>query len=76
MAMVELAARRGAEKIYLHTPSWMVRYAHHAAQRLSAAFEEKFAALGEGPRRLHHWSLLRHGHDNRWDRVEPGYDPQ
>jgi 2,3-bisphosphoglycerate-independent phosphoglycerate mutase len=47
MAMVELAAERGAEKS-ICTPSWMVAIRRHAAKGSLKAFEEKFAALGKG----------------------------
>ncbi|HAT2174334.1 TPA: phosphoglycerate mutase (2,3-diphosphoglycerate-independent), partial [Citrobacter freundii] len=74
MAMVEMAAERGAEKIYLHafldgrdTPP---RSAEHSLQK----FEEKFAALGKGRVASIIGRYYAMDRDNRWDRVEQAYD--
>ncbi|EDO1596993.1 2,3-bisphosphoglycerate-independent phosphoglycerate mutase [Salmonella enterica subsp. enterica serovar Infantis] len=69
MAMVELAAERGAEKIYLHafldgrdTPASLKK------------FEDKFAALGKGRVASIVGRYYAMDRDNRWDRVEKAYD--
>ena len=74
MAMVELAAERGAEKIYLHafldgrdTPP---RSANGSLQK----FEEKFAALGKGRVASIIGRYYAMDRDNRWDRVEQAYN--
>ncbi|TDN57258.1 2,3-bisphosphoglycerate-independent phosphoglycerate mutase [Scandinavium goeteborgense] len=74
LAMVELAAQRGAEKIYLHafldgrdTPP---RSARPTLQR----FEEKFAELGKGRVASIIGRYFAMDRDNRWDRVEQAYD--
>ena len=74
MAMVELAAERGAEKIYLHafldgrdTPP---RSAKGSLQK----FEEKFAALGKGRVASIIGRYYAMDRDNRWDRVEQAYN--
>ena len=74
MAMVEMAAERGADKIYLHafldgrdTPP---RSAEHSLQK----FEEKFAALGKGRVASIIGRYYAMDRDNRWDRVEQAYD--
>ena len=74
MAMVELAAERGAEKIYLHafldgrdTPP---RSANGSLQK----FEEKFAALGKGRVASIIGRYYVMDRDNRWDRVEQAYN--
>ena len=61
MAMVELAAERGAEKnLSARLPGWS-RYATTQRKRLSASLRREICRTGQRPRRLHHWSLLRHG---------------
>ena len=74
MAMVELAAERGAEKIYLHafldgrdTPP---RSANGSLQK----FEEKFAALGKGRVASIIGRYYAMDRDYRWDRVEQAYN--
>jgi 2,3-bisphosphoglycerate-independent phosphoglycerate mutase len=74
LAMVELAAERGAEKIYLHafldgrdTPP---RSAGSSLKR----FEETFAALGKGRIATIIGRYYAMDRDNRWDRVELAYD--
>ena len=74
LAMVELAAARGAEKIYLHafldgrdTPP---RRAESSLKR----FEEKFAELGKGRVATIIGRYYAMDRDNRWDRVEQAYD--
>ena len=48
MAMVELAAERGAEKIYLHAFLDGRDTPPRSAEKTLATFEAKFAALGKG----------------------------
>ena len=74
LAMVELAAARGAEKIYLHafldgrdTPP---RSAESSLKRV----EEKFAELGRGRVATIIGRYYAMDRDNRWDRVEQAYD--
>jgi len=74
LAMVELAAARGAEKIYLHafldgrdTPP---RSAESSLKRV----EEKFAELGKGRVATIIGRYYAMDRDNRWDRVEQAYD--
>lgn len=74
MAMVELAAERDAEKIYLHafldgrdTPP---RSAASSLQR----FTDKFAQLGKGRIASLIGRYYAMDRDNRWDRVELAYD--
>ncbi len=74
LAMVELAAERGADKIYLHafldgrdTPP---RSAEHSLQK----FEDKFRALGKGRIASIIGRYYAMDRDNRWDRVELAYD--
>jgi 2,3-bisphosphoglycerate-independent phosphoglycerate mutase len=73
MAMVELAAERGAEKS-ICTPSWTVAIRHHAAQKALCKPSKrnsprwaKAAASIIG----RYYAMDR---DNRWDRVEQAYD--
>ncbi len=47
MAMVELAAERGAEKIYLHAFLDGRDTPPRSAEKTLATFEAKFAALGK-----------------------------
>lgn len=74
LAMVELAAARGAEKIYLHafldgrdTPP---RSAESSLKRV----EDKFAELGRGRVATIIGRYYAMDRDNRWDRVEQAYD--
>lgn len=73
VAMAELAARRGAEKIYLHafldgrdTPP---KSAQHSIELLDAAF----ARLGKGRIASLIGRYFAMDRDNRWDRVEQAY---
>jgi 2,3-bisphosphoglycerate-independent phosphoglycerate mutase len=73
LAMVELAAQRGAEKIYLHafldgrdTPP---RSAQMPLQRL----HDKFAELGKGRIASIIGRYYAMDRDNRWERVEQAY---
>jgi 2,3-bisphosphoglycerate-independent phosphoglycerate mutase len=74
VAMAELAARRGAEKIYLHafldgrdTPP---RSAQHSIELLQATFTR----LGKGRIASLIGRYYAMDRDNRWDRVEQAYN--
>ncbi|WP_079203498.1 2,3-bisphosphoglycerate-independent phosphoglycerate mutase [Pseudomonas sp. CC6-YY-74] len=74
VAMAELAAQRGAEKIYLHafldgrdTPP---RSAQASIERLDTAF----ATLGKGRIASLVGRYFAMDRDNRWDRVEQAYN--
>jgi 2,3-bisphosphoglycerate-independent phosphoglycerate mutase len=73
-AMLELAARNGLKKVYIHafldgrdTPP---RSAAHSLQRL----QDKCAALGVGRIATMVGRFFAMDRDNRWDRVQQAYD--
>ncbi|WP_434357236.1 2,3-bisphosphoglycerate-independent phosphoglycerate mutase [Parasalinivibrio latis] len=73
-AMVEMAAKRGAENIYLHcfldgrdTPP-------RSAKASLARFDELFAKLGKGRTASLVGRYYAMDRDNNWDRVEKAYD--
>ena len=73
-AMLDLAARNGVKKIYLHalldgrdTPP---RSAEHSLQRL----QDKCAALGAGRIATVIGRFFAMDRDNRWERVQAAYD--
>lgn len=74
MAMVELAAERGAEKIYLHAFLDGRDTPPRSAEKTLATFEAKFAALGKGRIASIIGRYYAMDRDNRWDRVEQAYD--
>ena len=74
MAMVELAAERGAEKIYLHAFLDGRDTPPRSAEKTLATFEAKFAALGKGRIASLIGRYYAMDRDNRWDRVEQAYD--
>lgn len=74
LAMVELAAQRGAEKIYLHAFLDGRDTPPRSAKSSLATFEEKFAALGKGRVASIIGRYFAMDRDNRWDRVEQAYD--
>jgi 2,3-bisphosphoglycerate-independent phosphoglycerate mutase len=74
MAMVELAAERGAEKIYLHAFLDGRDTPPRSAKGSLQAFEEKFAALGKGRVASVIGRYYAMDRDNRWDRVEEAYN--
>ncbi|ALR78625.1 2,3-bisphosphoglycerate-independent phosphoglycerate mutase [[Enterobacter] lignolyticus] len=74
MAMVELAAERGAEKIYLHAFLDGRDTPPRSAQSSLQKFEDKFAALGKGRVASIIGRYYAMDRDNRWDRVECAYD--
>lgn len=74
VAMVELAAKRGAEKIYVHafldgrdTPP---RSAHKYLDTMESAYER----LGKGRTATIIGRYFAMDRDNRWDRVEAAYN--
>lgn len=73
MAMVELAAERGAEKIYLHAFLDGRDTPPRSAENSLAKFEEKFAALGKGRVASIIGRYYAMDRDNRWDRVEQAW---
>ncbi|HEX4501704.1 MAG TPA: 2,3-bisphosphoglycerate-independent phosphoglycerate mutase [Scandinavium sp.] len=74
MAMVELAAERGAEKIYLHAFLDGRDTPPRSAEPVLKKFEDKFAALGKGRVASIIGRYFAMDRDNRWDRVEQAYD--
>ncbi|EBB5329410.1 2,3-bisphosphoglycerate-independent phosphoglycerate mutase [Salmonella enterica] len=74
MAMVELAAERGAEKIYLHAFLDGRDTPPRSAEASLKKFEDKFAALGKGRVASIVGRYYAMDRDNCWDRVEKAYD--
>ncbi|EBA0992070.1 2,3-bisphosphoglycerate-independent phosphoglycerate mutase [Salmonella enterica] len=74
MAMVELAAERGAEKIYLHAFLDGRDTPPRSAEASLKKFEDKFAAQGKGRVASIVGRYYAMDRDNRWDRVEKAYD--
>lgn len=74
LAMVELAARRGAEKIYLHAFLDGRDTPPRSAESTLKRFEEKFASLGKGRVASIIGRYFAMDRDNRWDRVELAYN--
>ena len=74
LAMVELAAERGAEKIYLHAFLDGRDTPPRSAESSLKRFEETFAALGKGRIATIVGRYYAMDRDNRWDRVELAYD--
>ena len=74
MAMVELAATRGAEKIYLHAFLDGRDTPPRSAERSLQVFEDKFKALGKGRIASLIGRYYAMDRDNRWDRVEQAYN--
>lgn len=73
-AMMELAVKRGAKKVYVHAFLDGRDTPPRSAQASIEKIEEKFAALGTG----HLASLIGRYYamdrDNRWERVQQAYD--
>ncbi len=74
MAMVELAAERGAQAIYLHAFLDGRDTPPRSAEPSLKKFEDKFAALGKGRIASLIGRYYAMDRDNRWDRVELAYD--
>ncbi|WPM84744.1 2,3-bisphosphoglycerate-independent phosphoglycerate mutase [Apirhabdus apintestini] len=74
MAMIELAAERGAQKIYLHAFLDGRDTPPRSAEPSLRRFSEKFNALGKGRVASLIGRYYAMDRDNRWDRVELAYD--
>lgn len=74
MAMVELAAQRGAEAIYLHAFLDGRDTPPRSAESTLKRFNDRFAALGKGRIASLVGRYYAMDRDNRWDRVELAYD--
>ena len=74
MAMVEMAAARGAEKIYLHAFLDGRDTPPRSAQNSLQQFADKFKALGKGRIASLVGRYYAMDRDNRWDRVEQAYN--
>lgn len=74
MAMVALAAERGAEKIYLHAFLDGRDTPPRSAEKSLAKLAAQFAALGKGRIASIIGRYYAMDRDNRWDRVEQAYD--
>jgi len=73
-AMVELAARRGAERLYLHAFLDGRDTPPQSATTSIQAMDEKFATLGRGQFASiigRHYAMDR---DHRWPRIQAAYD--
>ncbi len=74
MAMVELAAKRGLEKIYLHAFLDGRDVPPKSAMSSLALLDAKFKELGAGRIASIVGRFYAMDRDNRWDRVKRGYD--
>lgn len=74
MAMVELAASRGADKIYLHAFLDGRDTPPRSAEASLKLFADKFNALGKGRIASLVGRYFAMDRDNRWDRVEYAYN--
>lgn len=74
MAMVELAAKRGLDKIYLHAFLDGRDVPPKSAKASLELLQAKFAELGVGRIVSIVGRFYAMDRDNRWDRVKQGYD--
>ncbi|OJC00966.1 2,3-bisphosphoglycerate-independent phosphoglycerate mutase [Yersinia ruckeri] len=74
LAMVELAAQRGAEKIYLHAFLDGRDTPPRSAESSLKKFSDKFVELGKGRIASIIGRYYAMDRDNRWDRVQLAYD--
>ncbi|CAD5105921.1 2,3-bisphosphoglycerate-independent phosphoglycerate mutase [Zestomonas carbonaria] len=74
VAMAELAARRGAEKIYLHAFLDGRDTPPRSAQGSIELLDATFARLGKGRIASLIGRYFAMDRDNRWDRVQQAYD--
>ncbi|TAA45919.1 2,3-bisphosphoglycerate-independent phosphoglycerate mutase [Corallincola spongiicola] len=74
MAMVEMAAARGAEKIYLHAFLDGRDTPPRSAKGSLQVFQDKFAELGKGRVASLVGRYYAMDRDNRWERVEEAYN--
>ena len=73
LAAVELAAKRGASKIYVHAFTDGRDTPPRSAQETIDAFEAKLAQIGAGRIASMIGRYYAMDRDNRWDRVEKAY---
>ncbi len=74
IALIELAAKKGLDKIYLHAFLDGRDVPPKSAATSIALLEAKFAALGVGQFASIVGRFYAMDRDNRWDRVKRGYD--
>ncbi|UTA48467.1 2,3-bisphosphoglycerate-independent phosphoglycerate mutase [Simiduia sp. 21SJ11W-1] len=74
LAMLELAAKRGAKEIYLHAMLDGRDTAPRSAEASLAKAQAKFEALGVGRVASIIGRFYALDRDNRWDRVQAAYD--
>ncbi len=74
LAMAELAAKRGAEHIYLHAFLDGRDTPPRSAEASLKRFDAKFAELGKGRIASLVGRYYAMDRDNRWDRVQAAYD--
>ncbi|MBL0566790.1 2,3-bisphosphoglycerate-independent phosphoglycerate mutase [Aeromonas veronii] len=74
MGMIEMAAKRGAEKIYLHAFLDGRDVPPRSAQSSIELFDALFAKLGKGRFASMIGRYFAMDRDNRWDRVQQAYD--
>ena len=74
LAMIRLAAQRGAEKIYFHPFLDGRDVAPRSALEFIGKFEDLFKELGKGRFATVVGRYFAMDRDNRWDRVEQAYD--
>lgn len=74
LAMIELAAQRGADAIYLHAFLDGRDTPPRSAEATLKRFTDKFAALGKGRIASLVGRYYAMDRDNRWDRVQLAYD--
>lgn len=74
MAMIRLAAKRGAEKIYFHPFLDGRDVPPRSALEYTGKFEELFRELGKGRFASVIGRYFAMDRDNRWDRVQQAYD--
>jgi 2,3-bisphosphoglycerate-independent phosphoglycerate mutase len=74
VAMVELAAKRGADKIYLHAFLDGRDTPPRSAHQYLATMEATYARLGKGRTASVIGRYFAMDRDNRWDRVESAYN--
>ncbi len=74
IALIELAARKGLEKIYLHAFLDGRDVPPKSAQSSIDLLDKKFADLGVGKIASIVGRFYAMDRDNRWDRVQRGYD--
>lgn len=74
LAMVDLAAQRGAEAIYLHAFLDGRDTPPRSAESTLKRFTDHFAAIGKGRIASLIGRYYAMDRDNRWDRVELAYD--